>query len=150
MSEASIVTRAFSSRSSLVAINTTIGENPQFFVDYPVLNLKMRTDRWPTSKLQDMFDDQPEAHIKAFEEIAAQNLKVKLSMCSFAQQSVPLPGHIVDKNEVHRDPLKVDAIFKFNTLISQTELRSCLELAGYHRLSMIRRKVCSASCSDFH
>ena len=42
-------------------------------------------------------------------------------------------GHIVNQEEIHVDPAKIEAVKNWNALTSPTKVRSFLGLAGYYR-----------------
>lgn len=60
-------------------------------------------------------------------------LKVKKSKCSFMKSQVDYLGHIIDKDGVHADPKKVDAIQNWSVPKNLKELRGFLGLSGYYR-----------------
>lgn len=57
MLEARIVTPASSAWSLLVVIATKKDGNPRFCVDYSALNQRMKSDRFPVSMIQEIFDE---------------------------------------------------------------------------------------------
>jgi hypothetical protein len=59
-------------------------------------------------------------------------LTVRLSKCIFLQKSVKYLGFIIDKNGLHPDKTKVDAINNAPTPIDVTQLKSFLGLLNYY------------------
>ena len=60
-------------------------------------------------------------------------LYAKFSKCNFWLNKVHFLGHVVLKEGVLIDPVKVEAVSKLVTPISVTEIRSFLGLAGYYQ-----------------
>ncbi|KAK1413557.1 hypothetical protein QVD17_35332 [Tagetes erecta] len=60
-------------------------------------------------------------------------LYAKFSKCEFWLSEVQFLGHVVNKNGIHVDPAKVEAISKWENPKTPTEIRSFLGLAGYYR-----------------
>lgn len=72
-------------------------------------------------------------HLKVvLERISEHGLKIKVTKCSFTQESVALLGHVGDEGGVHFDSRKLKAIRDFPRHTSATELRSFLGIAGYY------------------
>lgn len=65
--------------------------------------------------------------------VSQHGLKIKISKCEFAKETVSLPGHIVGKEGTYVDPSKIAVIRDTPTPKSQTELRSFLGIARYYR-----------------
>ncbi|WVZ49086.1 hypothetical protein U9M48_000467 [Paspalum notatum var. saurae] len=59
--------------------------------------------------------------------------KVKLSKCSFLQNSISYLGHVISQGGVATDPAKIEAIMSWPTPTNIKDLRSFLGLAGYYR-----------------
>ena len=73
-------------------------------------------------------------HIERAIQILAENgLKIKLSKCEFAKESIKVLGHVVDKNGVRLDMKKADAIQNYPVPRSARDVRSFLGLASYYR-----------------
>lgn len=70
---------------------------------------------------------------QVLELLAKDNWIVKLSKCSFAQQSITYLGHIISAEGISTDPAKVEAIRTWPQPETVKELRSFLGLAGYYR-----------------
>jgi len=58
---------------------------------------------------------------------------LKLSKCTFAQQSISYLGHVVSAEGISTDPAKVKAIADWPQPANVKALRSFLGLAGYYR-----------------
>ena len=62
------------------------------------------------------------------EQIVRQILK-----CEFWLQKVSFFGHVVSKEGISVDPTKIDAVTKWDSPTTVTEVHSFLELAGYYQ-----------------
>ncbi|GAU22611.1 hypothetical protein TSUD_234330 [Trifolium subterraneum] len=60
-------------------------------------------------------------------------LYAKLSKCEFCLKEVSFLGHVISSGGITVDPAKVDAVMKWGTPESVSEIRSFLGLAGYYR-----------------
>ena len=56
----------------------------------------------------------------------------KFSKCEFWIREVHFLGHVVNKNGIHVDPAKIEAIKIWETPKTPTEVRQFLGLAGYY------------------
>lgn len=65
--------------------------------------------------------------------LSENNWKVKLSKCSFAQQSIAYLGHIIGPEGVSTDPSKIQDVINWAVPTSVKKLRGFLGLAGYYR-----------------
>jgi hypothetical protein len=78
-----------------------------------------------------------ESHLQhlqmVLELLAAENWKIKLSKCSFAQNQISYLGHLISSQGVATDQGKISAISVWPTPCNIKELRSFLGLAGYYR-----------------
>ena len=78
-----------------------------------------------------------EAHVQhvalVFQWLAAENWKIKLSKCKFAQRQVSYLGHVISSSGLSTDPAKVQAIQDWPPPTSVRDLRGFLGLAGYYR-----------------
>jgi hypothetical protein len=59
--------------------------------------------------------------------------QIKLSKCTFGQQSVSYLGHVVSQSGVATDPSKIDSIQLWPEPKDVKQLRSFLGIAGYYR-----------------
>ncbi|GAU33554.1 hypothetical protein TSUD_143470, partial [Trifolium subterraneum] len=60
-------------------------------------------------------------------------LYAKLSKCEFWLKEVSFLGHVISSGGIAVDPTKVDAVMKWGTPESVSEIRSFFGLAGYYR-----------------
>lgn len=63
---------------------------------------------------------------KVFEWLSANQWKIKLSKCQFAQRSVAYLGHIISEKGLSTDPAKIRAIMDWPTPANVKELRGFL------------------------
>ncbi|GJV08176.1 retrovirus-related pol polyprotein from transposon TNT 1-94 [Tanacetum coccineum] len=77
-------------------------------------------------------------HLKIILELLKKGrLYAKFSKCNFWLDSVQFLGHVIDRNGVHVDPAKIEAIKIWATPTTPTEVRQFLGLAGYYRSAPI-------------
>ncbi|GKC57552.1 putative nucleotidyltransferase, ribonuclease H [Tanacetum coccineum] len=62
-----------------------------------------------------------------------EKLYAKFSKCEFWLQEVHFLGHVVNQNGIHVDPSKIEAVKKWKTPTTPSEIRSFLGLAGYYQ-----------------
>jgi hypothetical protein len=78
-----------------------------------------------------------EEHIKhlttILQLIRAHQLKVKLSKCTFATDSVEYLGHVISGSSIATDPSKITNVISWKTPTNITQLRGFLGLTGYYR-----------------
>ena len=60
------------------------------------------------------------------------NFKVNLEKSSIAQEAIKYLGHIVRREGIKPDPMKIEAVETFATPRNLMELKSFLGLAGYY------------------
>jgi hypothetical protein len=60
-------------------------------------------------------------------------LYAKFSKCEFWMEEVAFHGHLLSAKGVVVDPSKIEAVSKWQSLMSMTEIHSFLGLAGYYR-----------------
>ncbi|KAD3639980.1 hypothetical protein E3N88_29203 [Mikania micrantha] len=70
---------------------------------------------------------------KVLELLKAEQLYAKFSKCEFWLKEVHFLGHVINKDGIHVDPVKIEAINNWTTPSTPTEIRSFLGLAGYYR-----------------
>lgn len=84
-----------------------------------------------------IFGDTLETHNKRLNEIlqilTKAGVKLNPKKCQFLQKSVAYLGHIIDKDGIHTDPKKTEAIEKYPSPSSYKELHTFLGLCGYYR-----------------
>jgi hypothetical protein len=73
-------------------------------------------------------------HIRiVFQTLLDNNLYIKFSKCTFAQQQISYLGHIISNHGVATDPTKTAAMVNLPIPLNFTELREFLGLTGYYR-----------------
>jgi len=65
--------------------------------------------------------------------LSEKQLYAKLSKCEFWMDEVQFLGHVISAQGISVDPAKVDAVVKWESPKSTTEIRSFVGLAGYYR-----------------
>ncbi|GJX88573.1 hypothetical protein Tco_0340587 [Tanacetum coccineum] len=94
-------------------------------------------NRYPLSRIDDLFDqskEEHEVHLKTILELLKkEKLYAKFSKCEFWFQEVQFLGHVVKKDGIHVDPSKVGSVKNWKSLESPTEIRLFLGLAAYYR-----------------
>ena len=70
---------------------------------------------------------------EVFEHLRKANLKIQPDKCEFLRKEVAYLGHLITKDGVKPNPMKVDAILNFPQPKNQKEIQSFLGLAGYYR-----------------
>ncbi|KAJ9537877.1 hypothetical protein OSB04_030610 [Centaurea solstitialis] len=78
-------------------------------------------------------EDHVEHLREVLEILRKEQLYAKFSKCDFWLQEVQFLGHLVNREGIKVDPAKVEAVMKWETPKSPTEIRSFLGLAGYYR-----------------
>ncbi|GKA21309.1 putative reverse transcriptase domain-containing protein [Tanacetum coccineum] len=72
-------------------------------------------------------------HLKIILELLKkERFYAKFSKCYFWLDSVQFLGHVIDRNGVHVDPAKIEAIKNWSAPTTPTEVRQFLRLAGYY------------------
>ncbi|KAJ9544529.1 hypothetical protein OSB04_024236 [Centaurea solstitialis] len=75
-----------------------------------------------------------EQHLRSILELLkTEKLYAKFSKCEFWIREVHFLGHVVNKEGIHADPTKIEAIKKWEAPKTPTEIRQFLGLAGYYR-----------------
>ncbi|KAJ0932532.1 putative nucleotidyltransferase, Ribonuclease H [Helianthus annuus] len=70
---------------------------------------------------------------EVLETLRKEKLYAKFSKCAFWLREVQFLGHVINAEGVLVDPSKIDAVMKWASPKSPTEIRSFLGLAGYYR-----------------
>ncbi|KAD4180450.1 hypothetical protein E3N88_29041 [Mikania micrantha] len=79
-------------------------------------------------------EQEHEDHLrKVLELLRAEQLYARFSKCEFWLKEVHFLGHVINKDGIHVDPAKIEAIKNWTTPSTPTEIRSFLGLAGYYR-----------------
>lgn len=81
----------------------------------------------------DTFDEMLDNLEQALKLLSENNLKCKLSKCSFGYESLKFLGHLISADGIAVDPDKTQAVRNFKLPQNQTHVRSFLGLAGYYR-----------------
>ncbi|GKB09701.1 putative reverse transcriptase domain-containing protein [Tanacetum coccineum] len=75
-----------------------------------------------------------EIHLKlVLELLKKEKLFAKFSKCEFWLQEVHLLGHVVNRNGIHVDSSKIEAMKNWKAHKTPSEIRSYLGLVGYYR-----------------
>ncbi|GJW09444.1 putative reverse transcriptase domain-containing protein [Tanacetum coccineum] len=73
-------------------------------------------------------------HLKfVLELLKKERLFAKFSKCEFWLQEVHFLGHVVNINDIHVDPSKIEVVKNWKAPKTPSEIRSFLGLAGYYR-----------------
>ncbi|GJU31811.1 putative reverse transcriptase domain-containing protein [Tanacetum coccineum] len=93
-------------------------------------------------------------HLKIILELLKkEQLYAKFSKCDFWIDSVQFLGHVIDKEGVHVNPAKIEAIKNWAAPMTPTEVRQILGLAGYYQMfiegfSMISKPLTKLTQKD--
>jgi transposase InsO family protein len=83
-----------------------------------------------------VFSNSLEEHIEhlsqIFERLRKHNYSIKLSKCWFGNEETTYLGHLINQHGVQPHPNKVEAIVKFKTPSSLTDVRSFMGLVNYY------------------
>ena len=60
------------------------------------------------------------------------NLRLQPEKCEFLRKEVTYLGHVINKNGVHPDPKKIEAVKNFPVPKNQKNIKQFLGLAGYY------------------
>nr|GEW24434.1 hypothetical protein [Tanacetum cinerariifolium] len=129
----------------------------QMCIDYLELNKLTVKNRYPLSRIDDLFDQlqgssvyskidlrsgyhqlrrkqEHEEHLKLILELLKkEHLYAKFSKCEFWILKVQILGHVIDIQGIHVDPAKIESIKDWESLKTATEICQFLGLAGYYR-----------------
>ena len=79
-------------------------------------------------------EDEHERHVRIVLDLLRQHkLYAKESKCEFFRSSISFLGHVVSRDGLSMEPIKVQAIVDWPTLTNISEVKSFLGLAGYYR-----------------
>ncbi|GKA11601.1 putative reverse transcriptase domain-containing protein [Tanacetum coccineum] len=93
-------------------------------------------------------------HLKIILELLKrERLYAKFSKCDFWLDLVQFLGHVIDRNGVHVDPAKIEAIKNWAAPMTPTEVRQFLGLAGYYQrfiegFSLISKQLTKVTQKD--
>jgi hypothetical protein len=79
------------------------------------------------------FDSHYDRLKEVFDRLRAAGLKLKPTKCELLQPKVRYLGHVVSKDGVATDPLKIESVSKWPTPTNVAEVRSFLGTVGYYR-----------------
>jgi hypothetical protein len=85
---------------------------------------------------------------QVFQLLQANQLSVKLSKCSFAQESLDYLGHVISRHGVATDPTKVLAVQQWPVPKNVRQVRGFLGLTGYYRKFIQNYSLISRTLSD--
>nr|XP_043615868.1 uncharacterized protein LOC122587767 [Erigeron canadensis] len=89
--------------------------------------------RLAMTEMQETKEEHAE-HLKlVLELLQKEKLYAKFSKCEFWLEEVHFLGHVVNKEGIHVDPSKFDAVKNWRRPETPTEIRQFLGLAGYYR-----------------
>ena len=78
--------------------------------------------------------EEHEEHLRLILELLRrEQLYAKFSKCEFWIPKVQFLGHVIDREGVHVDPAKIEAIREWTAPTNPSEVRQFLGLAGYYR-----------------
>lgn len=84
-----------------------------------------------------VFSPDPETHLQHLDQVltalAANDLRVKLSKCSFGRKELEFLGHLVGAAGVRPDPKKLKAVQDWPTPTDTTAVRSFIGFANFYR-----------------
>ena len=93
-----------------------------------------------------------EEHLQHLEQVFTilheNQLYVKLSKCSFAQQGLEYLGHVISAAGVQTDPAKISAVRDWPVPTNVKQVRGFLGLTGYYRRFIKHYGIISRSLSD--
>ncbi|XP_071729252.1 uncharacterized protein [Rutidosis leptorrhynchoides] len=79
-------------------------------------------------------EEEHTVHLRqVLETLRRERLFAKFSKCEFWLREVQFLGHVINKKGICVDPVKIEAIMRWEPPTNPTEVRSFLGLAGYYR-----------------
>ncbi|KAI3809549.1 hypothetical protein L1987_25526 [Smallanthus sonchifolius] len=112
---------------------------PAVFMDLMNRVCKPYLDRFVIVFIDDILiysrtKEEHEHHLKLILKLLRnEKLYAKFSKCEFWIREVHFLGHVINKNGIHVDPSKIEAIKNWEAPRTPTEVRQFLGLAGYYR-----------------
>nr|GEZ83321.1 retrotransposon protein, putative, Ty3-gypsy subclass [Tanacetum cinerariifolium] len=107
-------------------------------INYCELNKLTAKNRYPLSRIDDLFDQLQGSSVYSKIDLRSDLLKkeklyAKFSKCKFWIPKVQFLGHVIDSRGIHVDPAKTKSIKDWASPKIPTEIRQFLGLAGYYR-----------------
>nr|GFA07313.1 putative reverse transcriptase domain-containing protein [Tanacetum cinerariifolium] len=112
---------------------------PAVFMDLMNQVCKPYLDKFMIAFIDDMLiyskdEKEHEEHLKEILVLLKkEELYAKFSKCKFWFPKVQFLGHVIDKQGIHVDPVKIESIKNWASLKSPTKIRQFLGLAEYYR-----------------
>ncbi|GJX28960.1 putative reverse transcriptase domain-containing protein [Tanacetum coccineum] len=112
--------------------------SPAIFMDLMNRVCKPYLDKFVIVFIHDILiysksEEEHEVHLKTILDLLEkEKLYVKFSKCEFWLKEVQFLRHVVNRDDIHVDPIKVESVKNWKTPESSTEIHSFLGLAGYY------------------
>jgi len=112
---------------------------PAMFIDYMNRIFRPFLDKFVVVFINDIliYSKTREEHTEHLRLVLSvlreKQLYAKLSKCEFWMDEVQFLGHVILVQDILVDPTKVEAVVKWKSPKSATEIRSFVGLAGYYR-----------------
>nr|KYP36496.1 Retrovirus-related Pol polyprotein from transposon 17.6 [Cajanus cajan] len=111
---------------------------PAIFMDYMNKIFHQYLDKFVVVFTDDILTysktrEEHEEHLKVVIQTLRDRLYAKLSKCDFWLKEDSFLGHVITRGGIVVDPSKVEAILKWETLKSVSEIRSFIGLVNYYR-----------------
>nr|GFC49775.1 putative reverse transcriptase domain-containing protein [Tanacetum cinerariifolium] len=112
---------------------------PAVFMDLMNQACKPYLDKFMIIFIDDIFiyskdEKEHEEHLKAILELfKKEELYAKFSKCEFWFPKVQFLGHVIDNQDIHVDPAKIESVKDWASPKSPTKIRQFLGLVGYYR-----------------
>nr|GEX37155.1 putative reverse transcriptase domain, ribonuclease H-like domain, aspartic peptidase domain protein [Tanacetum cinerariifolium] len=95
-------------------------------INYRELNKLTVKNRYPLPRIDDLFDQLQEEHANhlmiILELLKKEKLYAKFSKCDFWIRTVQFLGHLIDSQGLHVDPAKIEAVKKWASPTTPTEI----------------------------
>ncbi|GAV86283.1 hypothetical protein CFOL_v3_29715 [Cephalotus follicularis] len=85
---------------------------------------------------------------KVWDCLTAHQLNAKLRKCTFDQSTIEYLGHIISKNGVQPDPMKLQAVMAWPSPTNVKQLRGFLGLTGYYRIFVKNYALIASPLTD--
>ncbi|KAL8095604.1 hypothetical protein AgCh_036864 [Apium graveolens] len=112
---------------------------PSTFMDLMNRVFKQYLDKFVIMFIDDILiysktEEDHKEHLRiSLETLRKEKLYAKFSKCEFWLKEVQFLGHVVNKEGIKVDPVKIEAVMNWERPKTPTEVRSFLGLAGYYR-----------------